>query len=371
MKIDKKYLITGGIVLVAALFVLIRYWDYVVNPWTRDGQVGAYVIQVTPRVSGPIVDLPVKNDQLVKAGDVLFQIDPRTYEAALARAKAQLDQTGQGVSAMEKQVEAARAQVQIAQGNIQQAKSGVAEAESQVYTKKREYERQQKMLPKGSTSQKAVDQANTTYQVSEQQLKAAEASMVQAEAAVRQARAGLAQAQAQLGQLGEDNAQVRAAIAAYLQAELNLEFTTVRAPVDGYVTNLHLRYGSNTVANQPALALVDVNGYYIEGYFKETHVSRIKPGDRAVVTLMSYPGRAIEARVESVGWGISQQDGSTGHDLLPSVAPTYEWIRLAQRIPVRVHIIDKPEDIQLRVGTTCSVMVGTGTKTEPVPSAFQ
>ena len=371
MKINKKYLITGGIVLIAAVFVLFRYWDYLVNPWTRDGQVGAYVIQVTPRVSGPIVDLPVKNNQLVKAGDVLFQIDPRTYEAALAKAKAQLDQTGQGVSAMEKQIEAARAQVQIAEGNINQVQTALIQAESNVFTTKREFERQELMLPKGSTSQRAVDQARTAYQVAEQNKVSAEASMRQAEAAVRQARATLAQQRAQLGQLGEDNAQVRAAIAAYLQAELNLEFTTVRAPVDGYVTNLHLRYGSNTVANQPALALVDVNSYYIEGYFKETQVSRIQPGDRAVVTLMSYPGKAIEARVESVGWGISQQDGSMGHDLLPSIAPTYEWIRLAQRIPVRVHIIDKPEDIQLRVGTTCSVLVRTGTEPKPVPSALQ
>ena len=371
MKISRKYLITGAIVLIAAVFVLFRYWDYLVNPWTRDGKVRANIIQVTPRVSGPIVNLPIQDNQFVRAGDILFEIDPRTYEAALARAKAQLDQTGQGVSAMEEQVEAARAQVQIAQGNIQQAKTGLAEAESQVYTNKREYERQQKMLPKGSTSQKAVDQAQTAYQVAEQQLKGAEASMQQAEAAVSQARAGLAQAQAQLGELGEDNAQVRAAIAAYRQAELNLEFTVVRAPVDGYVTNLQLRFGSNTVANQPALALVDVNSYYVDGFFKETQVRRIKPGDRAVITLMSYPGTPIEGRVESIGWGISQQDGSTGHDLLPNVSPTYEWIRLAQRIPVRVHLFEKPDDIELRVGTTCSVMVRTGTEPTPVPSALQ
>ncbi|MBW2215536.1 MAG: biotin/lipoyl-binding protein, partial [Deltaproteobacteria bacterium] len=87
------YLATGAVVLVAIALVLLKYWDYVVNPWTRDGQVWANVIQIAPRVSGPIVDLPIKDNQFVKAGDLLFQIDPRTYQAALEQAKAQLDET--------------------------------------------------------------------------------------------------------------------------------------------------------------------------------------------------------------------------------------------------------------------------------------
>ena len=107
-------------------------------------------------------------------------------------------------------------------------------------------------------------------------------------ASVRQAEAGLAKARANLGQEGEDNAQLRGAIASYRQAEMNLEFTEVRAPVDGYVTNLNLRYGSNVVANQPALALVDVNSYWIDGFFKETSIGKMNTGDKAVVTLMSY-----------------------------------------------------------------------------------
>ncbi|MGD8498842.1 MAG: biotin/lipoyl-binding protein, partial [Chromatiales bacterium] len=86
---NKKYLVTGAVVLVAAAAVLLKYWEYVVNPWTRDGQVRAQVVQVTPRVSGPIVDLPIQDNQFVKAGDLLFQIDPRTFEAALAQARAQ------------------------------------------------------------------------------------------------------------------------------------------------------------------------------------------------------------------------------------------------------------------------------------------
>ena len=106
-----KYLLTGAIVAVAVILVLFKYWDYVVNPWTRDGQVRAEVIQITPRVSGPIVDLPIRDNQFVKAGDLLFEIDPRTFQASLDQARAQLDETGDSVQALEKQVEAAQAGV--------------------------------------------------------------------------------------------------------------------------------------------------------------------------------------------------------------------------------------------------------------------
>ena len=132
--------------------------------------------------------------------------------------------------------------------------------------------------------------------------------------------------------------------------------------MDGYVTNVNLRLGSQVVANQPALALVDVNSYWIDGFFKETSLASIEPGNKAVVTLMGYRDTPLDAYVESVGWGISLTDGTTGFELLPNVSPTFEWIRLAQRVPVRVHLVDVPEHIKLRVGTTCSVLVKTGTE---------
>ncbi len=357
----KKYIISGIVVLVAVLFVLIKYWDYVANPWTRNGQVQANVIQIAPRVSGPIVNLPIASNQFVHAGDLLFQIDPQTYEVSLAQAKAALDATGYNIESLEKQIESAIASVEAAQAVVQQVRSSMSQIESQVYTNKREYERQKTLLPKGSTSQKEVDKAKTAWEVSDQQQVGAQASLAQAEASVRQAEAALAKARASLGEEGEDNAQLRGAIAAYQQAEMNLEFTEVRAPVDGYVTNLNLRCGSNVVANQPALAFVDVSSYWIDGFFKETSVGKIKPGDQAIVTLMSYSHTHIEGYVESIGWGISQQDGSTGYQLLPNVNPTFEWIRLAQRIPVRIHLDEVPEGVELRVGTTCSVLVKTGT----------
>ena len=295
-----KTLISGLIVLVAIGIVLYKYWYYLTNPWTRDGQVHAQVIQINPRVSGPIVNLPIKDNQLVKAGELLFAIDPRTFQAAVDQAQADLQQAQ--VKAKDAKEEADRAR------NIRKRDRGA---------------------------------------MSQQQLERKENDQSAADAAV----------------LGA-NAQLQ-------QAQLNLEFTDVKAPVDGYVTNLNLRLGSQAVANQPALALIDINSYWIHGYFREDRIEGVKAGDRAVVTLMSYPDRPLEGQVDSLGWGIAQDDGSTGYNLLPNINATFEWIRLAQRVPVRVHLVEPPKDIPLRVGTTASVMVMTGDNSnteKPVPA---
>ena len=373
MKNIQKYLLTGAVVAIAVTMVLLKYRDYVVNPWTRDGQVQANVIQLTSRVSGPIVALPIRDNQFVKAGELLFKIDPRTFQADLDSARAQLDETGDSVNALEKQVEAARAGVESSRASIEKAKSTIAVMVATIEKNKAEYERQKDLLPKRATSEKSVQRAKANYEVSVQKKLSAEAGLRQAKAALTESQASLAETQAQLGALGDSNPQIRAALAAVRQAELNLEFTEVRASVDGYITNLTLRLGSQAVANQPVLALVDVNSYWINGFFKENTIADIRPDDRAIVTLMTYSDTPLEGRVDSVGWGIAQQDGSTGFDLLPTISPTFDWIRLAQRVPVRIHLNEVPEKIKLRVGTTCSVLVMTstanGNQDKPVPPA--
>ena len=362
MQEKQKYLLTGAVVLIAFVAILLKYWDYVTNPWTRDGQVRAQVIQITPRVSGPIVKLPIKDNQLVKAGDLLFEIDPRTFEANLDQARAQLDETGDNYQALVQQVEAAKAMVAVSRAAITQAKSAIKEMESTIEKNEAEYDRQKELLPRKATSQKAVDRAKANYEISIEQRKTAVAALAQSRASLLESKAQLAEAKANLGAAGEANASIRAARAAVRQAELNLEFTQVRAPVDGYVTNLNLRLGSQAVANQPALALVDVNSFWVEGFFKETSIGNIRQGDKAVVTLMTYPDTPLKGYVDSLGWGIAQQDGSTGFELLPNISPTFEWIRLAQRVPVRIHLTNVPDEVELRVGTTCSVLVKTGTR---------
>ncbi len=288
-----KKLLTGFIVLLAVAVVLFKYQDYVLNPWTRDGMVRAQVVQIAPRVSGPIVNLPIKDNQLVKSGDLLFEIDPSTYQAA-----------------------------------VQQAEAAVENAKAKA---KASLDREQRAEHVRKSNPGAV---------SLQELESKRNSRLADDAAVKESQASLKSAQ------------------------LDLEFTRIMAPVDGYVTNLMLRAGSQVVSNSPALALVDTSSYWIHGYFRENTISKIRAGDRAIVTLMTYNDRPLEGTVDSLGWGIAQQDGSTGFDLLPTISPTFEWIRLAQRVPVRIHLTSVPDDIALRVGTTASVLVMTGNSKE-------
>lgn len=371
-----RYALTGAVVLVAVGLVFWKYWVYVTNPWTRDGQVRANVIQVAPRVSAPIVALPINDNQFVKAGDLLFEIDPRTYQAALDQAKANLDQTRDRIKDLEAQVKSAEAALEQTESGIKQAEFAVNSAEATVVKTKADFERATSLVAKGDVAKRTYDEAVAANDVAQAELAKAQAQLTQANSAKLQSQAQLARARAELGAPGEDNAQLRAAKAALETAQLDLEFTQVRASVDGYVTNLNLRLGSQAVANQPALALVDAASYWVHGYFRESLVGDMRAGDPAVITLMTYPDQPLQGRVDSIGWGISQSDGSTGFDLLPTVSPTFQWIRLAQRIPVRVHLDEVPEGVALRVGTTASVLVMTGDVGEnaeapPMPRALQ
>ena len=140
-------------------------------------------------------------------------------------------------------------------------------------------------------------------------------------------------------------------------AKLNLSYTQVYAAVDGYVSNVDFQIGTQAVANTPIIALVDSNSFWVFGYFRESQIGKFKIGDPARVTLMAYPEQPLNGTVESLGWGIAPSDGNTGAKLLPSIKPVFQWIRLAQRIPVRIKLDKVPEDVELRFGLTASVMV--------------
>lgn len=373
-----KIAATASIVFTALAVVGYKYWDYVTNPWTRDGKVRAEVIQIAPRLSGLLVRAPIKDNQLVKQGDFLFEIDPRPFKEAVDQARANLDKTRDDINALQSQVTAAKASVDQYQSQTEQAKIEVEGYETNAEQLRADFERAQQLVASGTISKQVYDARYAAYQISTDKLNRAKFRLIEATAALAQANAQLARAVAALGAPGEDNAQLRAAQAVLKTAELNLEFTQVKAPVDGYVTNLQLKVGDSVVAHQPVVALININSFYVHAFFRETFVGNIQAGDRAVVTLMSYPDHPLEGRVDSVGWGIALQDGSTGFQLLPNVSPTFEWIRLAQRVPVRIHLQNVPSDVKLRVGTTASVLVMTGTNEKhggkqvpPVPRMLQ
>jgi len=152
-------------------------------------------------------------------------------------------------------------------------------------------------------------------------------------------------------------AQLDAADAALGVAKLNLERSTVLAPVDGIVTNFSLLPGRYVNAGAAVFALIDSDTFRVEGYFEETKLRRIHVGEGATVKLIGDP-RALSGQVESIAYGIEDQNRSTSSELLASVNPTFSWVRLAQRIPVRIKLDDVPPDLLLVAGRTATVSIG-------------
>lgn len=270
----------------AGYFAYDKYQDYFNNPWTRDGQVRAQVIQVAPRVSGMVTDINIIDNQFVHKGDLLFEIDPTPFEIKIAQTEADLKRENVNVRGT-----------------------------------KIEYERVKKIArrDKGAVSQKDLIRHEVNY------LKA-------------------------LAKIDLLNENLNA-------ARLDLTYTKVHASVDGYVSNINFQVGSQAVANSPILALVDSDSFWVFGYFRESMIGDLAIGDKAKVTLMAYSDKPISGEVESIGWGIAHSDGNPGNNLLPSIKPVFQWIRLAQRIPVRIRLDKLPEGVELRVGLSASVMV--------------
>ncbi|MNK04249.1 p-hydroxybenzoic acid efflux pump subunit AaeA [compost metagenome] len=156
-------------------------------------------------------------------------------------------------------------------------------------------------------------------------------------------------------------AKYQAAAAARDTAQLNLERTDVRAPVDGYVTNLHVYAGDFATAGVAQLAVIDSNSYYVSGYFEETKLPYLKLNDKVEIRLMSG-GPALQGHIESISRGITDRDANTGRELLADINPTFNWVRLAQRVPVRIRIDDLDKNHQLVAGMTCTVIVQPGKK---------
>ena len=274
------YLFTGAVVLLAILAALAMYWRYMTKPWTRDGQVRANVVGIASRVAGPIVQIPIRDNQSVKKGDLLFEVDPSTYRATADQCAAKLQQ-------------AQAAEIQARQ----------------------ELERQTRLYETKVTDLRDLQDAQDS--------------------------------------LAAATANVAAAAADLELARLNLSYTRILAPVDGYLTNVNTSPGTYVYAGEQLLALVDSSSFWIAAYFKETQLHHVREGDRARITFIGRGDQPFEGVVESIAWGIFDPDGSTV-DLLPKVNQTVDWVRLPNRFPVRVHVTGTPP-IPLRIGQTVSV----------------
>ena len=276
------YLLTGFVILLASLAAFAMYSRYLSKPWTRDGQVRANIVGIASRVAGPIVQFPVRDNQPVKKGDLLFEVDPSTYQATVDQCAAKLQQ-------------AQAAQIQAQQ----------------------ELERQTQL-----------------YQTKVNDLRDLQDAQDSAAAAT---------------------ANVAAAAADLELAKLNLSYTRIFAPVDGYLTNVNTSPGTYVYPGEQLLALVDSSSFWIAAYFKETQLHHVKEGGQARITFIGREDQPFEGIVDSTAWGIFDPDGSTV-DLLPKVNQTVDWVRLPNRFPVRIHVTGTPPT-PLRIGQTVSVSV--------------
>ena len=281
-----RFLITA-LIFLAAIFLAWNLWQhYMVSPWTRDGRVRADVVNIAPDVAGQVVDLPVRDNQLVHKGDLLMQIDPSRYQLALQQAEAAL-------AARKADLDMRRAQARrradldslvVSRENREDAGSQVAGAEAQ-------------------------------YQV---------------------------------------------ALAQRDSARLNLDRTKVIAPVDGYITNLSVRRGDYASAGVAKIAVIDSHSFWVYGYFEETKLPYVAVGDKAKIQLIN--GATLRGHVDSISRGIYDRDNPQSRELLADVNPTFNWVRLAQRIPVRIQIDEVPKDVLLAAGLTCTVTLEPGNR---------
>ncbi len=282
IRLIARPLITAGAIVLALGALSLLYYRFVHFPWTRDAQIRANVVGIAPRVSGPIIRIPLSDNQRLRQGDLLFEIDPSTYQASLLKAEGMLEQ---------------------AQANLLRAKQQL-DRDTVLYSKK-------------VIDLRELQNAQDEY-----------------------ASAG---------------ATLHAAQATLQTARLDLGFTRVVSPIDGYLTNFDTSPGTYVTAGRRLLALVDSNSFWVAAYFTEAQLAYIHSGDSVRIKLMSHPGMTFYGKVESVGWGIHLTDGAA-INLLPQVQQTIEWVRLPQRFPVRIKFDPIPA-VPLRIGETASVSI--------------
>jgi multidrug resistance efflux pump len=301
------------------------------TPYTSEAALQAPVIGVAPNVSGDIVEVGVRDNQRVAAGDVLFRIDPSRYAAALRQAEAELDNILQ-------QLDAQGVGLGAAEAAVVEARARLADVEQRSLRTERLFER-------GYATQAALD--------------AARSDLAAARADVRSTEAQLAEARGRLGPQGEDNPQVRAALAARERAQIDLRYTTVAAPVDGVATNTVLSVGQNVGAGQHVATVIDTASAWIVAQIPENALGGVAPGDPVDIVLDVAPGRMFRGRLDSVASGVEAVVGAGLQGDLPTVVERRVWLRDVQRIPVRIEFETLGPEIPVRVGARASVVIHT------------
>ena len=402
--------IGAAIVAGAAIAVVVTLLQWDTRPQTDDATVRANFVGIAPQVSGHIVDLRVRDNQQVHEGDLLFVVDPRPYEIAGARARAGLALTRKeveglrnGVSTADAGVARAAAQVNASAADVVRRETDPVAADAEIarleaqrvaseaalHRAKAELRhaedhlaRLEPLLPEKFVTEDKVDEARTRRISAAMAAEQARTSILAADAALNEARArkraavatleatraqhlateaGLRQSKSEraraedaVGQVANMNARVAAAEAALHSAELDLEYTRVRAPFSGRVVNLNISTGAFARSGAEVFTLVDTSTWYVMANFRETQLRHIPAGAPVDLYLQSQSGRHFRGTVVGLGWAVLPENGTSVNGL-PRVERSLDWIRLAARFPVRIKVEDPDESFRIGASAVATV----------------
>lgn len=375
---------------IACLLLLCVYWKTTRHPRTDDASVRANYIQFEPEVTGRLLALPVRDNAYVKAGSVLFAIDPRPYQYALDQALSDQQLLEQQIVDMQRRIAAQSSAVQAARAGVAGSRSqtetmassvdaaNAAVTRAQAYLKSMEAQktladnnlhRLEPLLSKQYVTPEQVDDARTKASVAAHNEQEARAAL--AEALAQQARSHSEQREAAAGELASEarlaesintidrletlEAQRPARAARVAAARLDLERCTVRAPFDGYVTNLNISEGEMAKPGVPLFTLIDNRNWYVIANYRESDLKYIAPGHPVDIYLLGVPARRFEGVVESIGNGVVPDDANVANGL-PQIDHTLNWVHLAARFPVRIRV-ENPDQGLFRMGETAISIV--------------
>jgi len=332
-------LVTLATVAVAGLLGWAMWGAYMAAPWTRDATVRAYVVNMAPEVAGRITELHLVDNQYVRKGDLLMVIDPTNYSIAVSQAEAAVQQAQASIESIEAQTTVQQAQISVNQAQHQREQAALVFAQQQA-------DRYQALATKGFGSVQNAQQFGSQLNQQQAALHAAEQVLNQAKRQLESLKAQRLGAEATLAQ---SKAQLH-------QAQVNLGRTRIVSPVDGYVTNLLAQLGDYMNVGVNAVSLVDADSFWVDGYFEETNLAPIRVGDPAQIKLMGHR-QIVRGHVDSIARAINVSNAQPNSQGVATVNPIFTWVRLAQRIPVRIHIDDVPPGLVLAAGMTATVEI--------------
>ena len=315
------------LMILIAVFAIIHIWNYYnAEPWTRDGRVRGDVIQVSSDVSGLVTDVLVQDNQTVKKGQVLFKIDTARQALDVEQAISDLARAKAGLAEAEASLAQAKANVIKSQANIDLADKNAGRYAN---------------LMEGAISKQEQDQI---FAVRDQ----SHAEHSQIKAAVEQAEANIKQ----------QHSLIEVATSHLHIAQLNLHRSEVLAPADGTLSNFELRVGNYIKVGQAVAALLDRHQLYIVGYFEETKLDKIYVGAPATIQMMGGSEK-LKGHVQGIASGIEDRERTTTSGLLANVNPTFSWVRLAQRVPVKIILDEMPKNqLAFVAGRTATIHIG-------------